>query len=104
MSAEYVRVTNNILEAEIMIQFRKVHVSKLAREIIKSEIIPEKKIIHMIKLEYMKKHKANIIDLDTFVFPEELFTEESKISHLDSILQIECKKGTGKIITSLGQA
>lgn len=99
----YVRVTNDILEAEILIQFRKHHVTSVAREIIREGIIPLPKIDHMIKLEYMKKNKTKIIDMDSFVFPEKLFTEEERIKHLDSILQLECKKGTGKLINSLGQ-
>jgi hypothetical protein len=100
----YVRVTKDILAAELLIQFRKHHVTSVAREIIKNcGIIPLVKIDHMIKLEYMKKNKTKIIDMDSFVFPETLFTEEERIKHLDSVLQIECKKGTGKLITSLGQ-
>ena len=102
--ASYVRVTEDILAAEIIIEFRKYHVSSIAREIIKNgEIIPLVKIDHMIKLEYMKKNKANIKDMDSFVFPDNLFTEEERIKHLDGILQIECRKGTSKLITSLGQ-
>ena len=102
--ASYVRVTEDILAAELLIQFRKHHVTSVAREIIKhGEIIPLPKIDHMIKLEYMKKNKAKITDMDSFVFPETLFTEEERIKHLDSILQLECKKGTGRLITSLGQ-
>ena len=102
--ASYVRVTEDILAAEILIQFRKHHVTSVAREIIKNGgIIPLVKIDHMIKLDYMKKNKAEIKDMDSFVFPETLFTEEERIKHLDSILQMECKKGTGKLITSLGQ-
>jgi len=102
--ASYVRVTDDILAAEILIQFRKYHVSSIAREIIKNgEIIPLVKIDHMIKLEYMKKNKTKIIDMDSFVFPDTLFTEENKINYLDGILQIECKKGTGILLNSLGK-
>jgi hypothetical protein len=102
--ASYVRVTDDILAAEILIQFRKYHVSSIAREIIKNgEIIPLVKIDHMIKLEYMKKNKTKIIDMDSFVFPDTLFTEENRINYLDGILQIECKKGTGILLNSLGK-
>ena len=102
--ASYVRVTEDILAAEMIIQFRKYHVSSIAREIIKNgEIIPLVKIDHMIKLEYMKKNKANIKDMDSFVFPDTLFTEENRINYLDGILQIECRKGTCILLNSLGK-
>ena len=90
----YRRTSKQSLEADILIELRKYHISQIAKEFIKHKIVPDQYIDNLIKIETLKKQK-NI--------PEslEIYTDEKRIEILEKLLQKECSKGTAKLINEL---
>jgi len=90
----YRRTSKPSLEADILIELRKYHISQIAKEFIKHKIIPNQYLDNLIKIETLKKQK-NIIE------SPEIYTDEKRIEILENILQKECTKHTAKLINEL---
>ena len=94
----YRRTSKQSLEADILIELRKYHISQIAKEFIKQKIVPNEYLDNLIKIETLKKQK-NIQSIENS--GAEIYTDEKRIEILEKLLQKECSKGTAKLITEL---
>jgi formate dehydrogenase maturation protein FdhE len=93
----YRRTSKPTLEADILIELRKYHISQIAKEFIKQKIVPNQYLDNLIKIETLKKQKNITESLESL----EIYTDEKRIEILEKLLQKECTKHTAKLINEL---
>lgn len=79
---------------EILLKVREKHVSRIAHELIKQQIIPLENIDNLMRIDYMRSGIT--------ITPEnhhEIMTDINRIKYLNDLLQKECSKGTAKLIS-----